>query len=702
MNWTVWPGEWYGLAMPKAGLLCLIGLEIACSGGPAPSMPSPVPPAASPASAQRFVVRISERPSGSLVIERSGNEQRASFEYNDRGRGPKLRTRAIVASDGRMVGLTVDGVDYFKGPVAERFGEKDGIYTWRSGAGNGSQSPIEPAVYVPLHGTPAESALLVNALISAGKPLPVLPAGEVRAEEIARMKVTGGGGRTAEPVLYAVSGLGFLPSYLWLEDGRLFADISDWTDTVREGWEGAVDTLRTRQFDAMRVHLRRAAAVAIQPAGALVIRDVALFDAARGKLLPGRTVIVRGQRIEQVGEARAIAVPAGAQVIDGTGHTLLPGLWDMHVHVGEPDGALHIAAGVTSVRDLANDIDQLAATRKAFDSGELAGPRMVMAGFMDGTSEFTGPTKVVVDTEEQARAAIARYAELGYQQIKVYSSIKPELVPVIARLAHERGLKVSGHVPAFMTAEQAVRQGFDELQHVNFLLLNFLFDKVQDTRTPARFTAIAEHGGDIDLDSPQAKAFIALLRDKRIVVDPTVAIFEDMLVARPGQISPGYAAVADRLPVGLQQALRAGGLTVAEGKDARHRAGFAKMLELIGRLHRAGVPIVAGTDSFAGFTLHRELELYVDAGLRPAEVLTLATLGAARIAGRDRDTGSIEKGKLADLVLVRGNPVDRIGDIRNTALTIKGGVIYPSAALYRELGVKHPVAAPVPARPPGG
>lgn len=177
-------------------------------------------------------------------------------------------------------------------------------------------------------------------------------------------------------------------------------------------------------------------------------------------------------------------------VIDA-GHTLLPGLWDMHTHISRTHGLLHLAGGVTTVRDLANDTDELIETKKLYDTDAVLGPRIILAGFMDGSGKYTGPTKVVVDTEEQAVAAMNRYVELGYEQIKLYSSIKPELVDPIAKAAHARGLRVSGHIPAFMTAEQAVRAGYDEIQHINMLVLNFLFDKVQDTRTPARFSAIA-------------------------------------------------------------------------------------------------------------------------------------------------------------------------------------------------------------------
>jgi len=307
---------------------------------------------------------------------------------------------------------------------------------------------------------------------------------------------------------------------------------------------------------------------------------------------------------------------------------------------------------------------------------------------MDGRGPYAGPTKVFVDTEEEARAAIDNYARLGYSQIKIYSSIKPELVPKIIELAHAKGLRVSGHVPAFMTAEQFVRAGADEFQHINYFVLNFLFDDVKDTRTPARFTAVAERAATIDLNSERVRTFVELLRDRKIVVDPTVNVFEEMFTARPGKISAGDAPIADRLPPQFRRYLLTGGLPVPEGKDERYRESAKALLRMVKMLYEAGVPLVAGTDAMPGFALHRELELYAEAGIPPAEVLRIATIGAARVMKRDGELGSIAPGKLADLILVDGNPTQRISDIRRATLVIKDGNVYQPEALYRSIGVR--------------
>jgi imidazolonepropionase-like amidohydrolase len=309
-----------------------------------------------------------------------------------------------------------------------------------------------------------------------------------------------------------------------------------------------------------------------------------------------------------------------------------------------------------------------------------------MAGFMDGPGPFAGPTKVLVDTETEIRDWIDRYAELGYEQIKMYSSIQPELVPTIVDAAHSHGMRVSGHIPAFMTASQAVRAGFDEIQHVNMLFLNFLGDTL-DTRTPLRFSAVAQHAVELDLNADSVQSFIRLLRERDVVVDPTVGIFDAMFRARPGSVSPQFAAIADRLPPTVRRGYLNGGLPVPEGMDGRYRESAGRMLDLVFELYRQGVRIVPGTDAMAGFALHRELELYERAGIPAPEVLRIATLGAAEIAGRADVLGSIEPGKLADLILVDGDPSVRMADIRNVDLVMKDGVLYDPAALYAAVGV---------------
>lgn len=200
-----------------------------------------------------------------------------------------------------------------------------------------------------------------------------------------------------------------------------------------------------------------------------------------------------------------------------------------------------------------------------------------------------------------------------------------------------------------------------------------------------RFTAVGERAAGLDLGSPEVRAFVDLLRSRGTVVDPTLSIFENLLTDRPGQDPVGYRAIAERLPPTVRRGLQSNSLPQAGSET--YVASYRRILELIALLDRAGVPIVAGTDSLAGFALHRELELYVKAGLSPARVLQIATLGAARVMHRDRELGSIAPGKLADLVIVRGDPTRDISAVRQVETVVKGGVRYSTDALLAAIGV---------------
>ncbi len=614
-----------------------------------------------------------------------------AFEYNDRGRGPKYKTTIKLDAQGLPVSLDTSGNDYLKAPVSETYTFEGGVARWKNPAEAGEKRLAANAFYNSLNGAPEEFGLLARALLkSPNKRLPLLPEGEAAIERTGELTLKDGD-KTRRVVSYEVTGLGFTPSTVWLEeDGSFFASVSAWLSVVREGWESSLPSLLKKQdeLEAGRT-AKLAHTLARRPTAPLAFKNANLFDSETGRTVPHTTVVVEGNRIKAVGRDGKVAVPKNAEVIDARGRTLMPGLWDMHVHIGPNDGLMHVAAGVTSVRDMGNDIDTLLALKGKIEAGEEIGPRIAaMAGLMDGRGPYAGPTKVLVDTEEEARAAVDNFARLGYAQIKIYSSIKPELVPKLVALAHAKGLRVSGHVPAFMSAEEFVRAGADEFQHLNFFVLNFLFDEVKDTRTPVRFTAVADRAATIDLNSARVRSFVALLKERKTVIDPTVNVFEAMFTDRPGQMPARYETLAQRLPPQVRRYLLGGGLPVPEGKDERYRESEKALLRMIKLLYDAGVPLVAGTDATPGFALHRELELYAEAGIPANEVLRIATIGAARVAKRDGELGSVAPGKLADLILIEGDPTQRIGDIERVSLVVKDGAVYEPAALYKTIGVR--------------
>lgn len=614
---------------------------------------------------------------------------RLYYEFNDRGRGPKVTEQVILDGNGIPTEIRNTGIDYEKAPIEEHFSSTGRSARWKNRAEEGSKQASARAFYVSLSGVPEEGALLAQALLAAGGRLSLLPAGEASIEKRSELKIeTNGQSRTV--VQYAINGLDFTPTPIWLDrDGTFFAFASGWFSVIREGWEPTIDTLNKAQDEITdQRSAKLAKTLAHKPAGSLAFVHANVFDSENARVRPTTTVLVTGNKITAVGNDGQIQIPANAEVVDTSNKTLLPGLWDMHVHLQPTDGLLNMAAGVTSVRDLANDIDRLGAMQRRFDDGTEIGPRVLKAGFLDGRGPYQGPTKVFADSEQEAKDDIDRYAKLGYVQIKIYSSIKPELVPKIVQMAHVHGMRVSGHVPAFMTAQQFVEDGADEIQHMNFIFLNFMFDDVKDTRGRSRFTEVAAHAAEIDPQSSRVQDFIRVLQGHKTVLDPTLNVFEGMFTDRPGQVSSVYAAIADRMPAQIRRQFFYGGLEVPAGLDQRYRDSFHQMLRMTKALYDAGIPIVAGTDALAGFSLHRELELYEQAGIPAAKALQLDTLGAAHVMKRDSELGSISAGKLADLVLVEGDPSMHISDIRRVITTVKDGVMYQNSALYEAIGVK--------------
>ncbi|MGH8221804.1 MAG: amidohydrolase family protein, partial [Woeseiaceae bacterium] len=363
-------------------------------------------------------------------------------------------------------------------------------------------------------------------------------------------------------------------------------------------------------------------------------------------------------------------------------------LFDMHAHEDAWNCALQIAGGVTTARDMGNDNPTLAELIVAIARGEAIGPHIVPAGYIEGESPYSSRGGFVVKSVEEARAAVDWYAQRGFPQVKLYNSIKPEWAAPIAEYAHSRSLRVSGHVPAFSRAARVVRDGYDELQHINQLMLNFVSDPDTDSRTITRFILVGERAQALDLDSKPVQDFIALLADRGTVIDATMATFEGSYTQRPGDIDPSVAAVADHVPFATQRAWRNNPMDVSGGRLETYRKSWQRMMEFLGRLHAAGVPLVAGTDSIAGFTLHRELELYVQAGVRPGDAIRIATENGARYSGVLNETGTIERGKRADLILIDGDPTKDISAIRRVSYVLKDGVGYAPADIYEAFGVR--------------
>jgi len=649
--------------------------------------PLPVLPADIPKDATLWMLLVDKTPAGQDAIwTTAGGDIQEFFQFNDRGRGPKTYSTYRLGDRGVVAYEETHGVDYVKNQINETFSIKDGAATWKNQAEDGHEPDASGRFFVGLDSGPASTFQLAQALLKNGNKLPLLPAGEATLSKLKTVPVEAHGEKV-NATLYQITGLDFSPTYLWLDDQNSgFAAVQHWSGLIRAGFESTFSTLYNTQ-DA--IQSARAADLAKQlihhPTGELVFKNVTVFDSA-----PAQRVTLRGERIVSVEAENGQPTGADARVIDGKGKVLLPGLWDMHQHLSPDNAFLDVAAGITTARDLANSIEELGRLKKHVEDGEQVGPRIVLAGFIDGPGPYEGPVKVLAATPEEARERVDHYADLGYVQIKIYSSVKPELVPVIVEEAHKRRLRVSGHVPSGMIAEQFIRDGADEIQHMNFILLNF-WPEVKETRTPARFTEPGKRAAGLDLNSEQVNQFIALLKQHHTVIDPTMTIWEVTYTDRPGKIGREDEYMFDRLPLQVQRNSKAAGQALPApdaATDQLYRASYANFVRMLKKLYDNRITIVAGTDLPLGYSLDRELEIYEQAGIPAPEVLRMATLTAAQVMKRDGELGSIVPGKLADLVLVNGNPAANISDIRKIDTVVKGGAVMYPAELYPAVGIR--------------
>ena len=680
--------------------LLALSLLVACGGETVASAPSKPPaPAPSPSSSvalpapaptkRRLAIVMMSRPSGFVetTVHADGLHEEV-LEILQNGRGPKVRSRLRVDPDGLVTSFEATGQTEMGVPIEERFVREGSVARWTGKEENGEAKPEGPATYYPRAEGVEAFAMLVQALEKHGGKLALLPAGEARLEKVGEADAKGKAS-TEHLTAWSISGLELGPTRFFRRaDGSFWGVASPWFSIVPEGFEGAIDALvevqrkfeRARQ-EALAKELRHV------PTGAVAIVHARVLDVDKKQWLPDRTVVVKAGKIVSVGTGKP---PADAELVDAQGKALLPGFWDMHAHLGASDGMLDVASGVTTARDLGNDPDDLDDQKARFDAGTAIGPHVLRAGFIEGRGEKAAASKVTAETEVEALAAVEFYAKRGYEQIKIYNSIKKELVPILAKAAHQRKMRVSGHVPVFMRAEECVLAGYDEIQHVNMLFLNFFVAPDTDTRTPLRFSLVAERAAGFDFAGQPFLAFEKLLVKKKTVIDPTLNAFENLFLDRQGVLSTSVAPVATRLPAQVRRQFLVGGLPVPEGKDQTYKDSFAAAQKMVRLLHAAGVPVLLGTDSLAGLMFHRELELHVGAGIAAGDVLRNATLGAARVMGKDQTTGSIAVGKDADLVLIDGDPLAKISDVRKVVTVFRGGVRFDAAAVYQAVGVKGP------------
>lgn len=628
-------------------------------------------------------------PAGKSTVVRTGDGKITTESFvHWNNREYTVNSEMQLDANGLVVVQKITGISPFGAPIDETFSYEDGVAQWSTVGESGSATTDTPGFYVATeYGSLGIAALVRAAMSNLDGEIALLPSGTARVEKLTTSNVaTPDGEQTL--TLFAISGMDFTPSYAWFDGDMELAviDFSGGMGMLPKGWDLAeLDKLSAIQTEQNAQIIERISGdLARVIDGSLVFENVDIVDVENGILLEDRHVMVTDGKIASISADR-IDVDSAVR-IDGSGKSLMPGLWDMHGHFGLADGLLNIAGGITSVRDIGSVHEQIMKLTAKHDSGEVIGPNTYRSGFIDQASPYaTGKT---VKSLQEALERVDFFAEHGYMQIKLYSSIDPTWVDDIAERTHSHGMRLSGHIPAFMSAEQAVRAGYDEIQHINMVFLNFLAGDREDTRKQLRFTLYGDEAGELDLESEAVVDFIALLIENDVVIDPTAAIFDTMLIHRPGNPDPSFAAIADHFPALIARGLYKPDMDMGEDKVDAWAKSAVKQAAMLKKLHDSGVQLVPGSDFYAAFTIHRELELYSEAGISNADVLKIATLDSARIVGIDDRTGSISVGKDSDLVLVDGNPLEDISAIRRATLVMKGNTAYQPDALYKAVGVK--------------
>ena len=636
---------------------------------------------------------------GEQIVERvSPDTIKVHFDVKENGRGPTLDEVIKLAPDQTMREYQVTGISEMGGVVEERYLRKGNLAEWVSKSERGSRRLRGKGFYLPLDSSWQVNSLMITALSnSRTNTIPLIPDGNLVQQRLDEVAVTNNGqNQVLQLVMH--TGIGLSPQFFWATtdaDPHLFAVILPGNlAVIQEGWEGNLPALKQSQQAASEKMLATRAQELQHPMpGLTVIRNARVFNSETAVLNPASDVYLLRGKITAI-------FPAGSKVgkaeyeIDAAGRVLLPGLFDMHAHINRWSAAYHLTAGVTSVRDLGNSNVELQEMMDEAEAGQLLLPRLIPAGFVDGKSPYSSHDGFLIAEAGDIQAAVDWYVLRGYSQLKIYNSFPVELIPDIVSYAHKRGLKVSGHVPAFMRTEDALDGGFDEIHHINQVLLNFLVTPETDTRTLERFYLPAEKVGGMNFDSADIQVFIDKLKENNTVIDPTLTAF-DFIKQRDGETAEPYRTIASFMPPDIRRGFRMGIMNIPNEETAkRYDASYKKMVEFVGRLYKAGVPLVAGTDTLAGFSLHSELVLYVKAGLTPAQALQIATLNGAKFTNTLSDRGTITPGKLADLILIDGDPTKNIEDIRKVALVItRGKLIYPNE-INRAIGVKPFVLAP--------
>ena len=648
-------------------------------------------PTTSPSS-ETYAVLFGGVKVGELNVEKINNELSIDYGYSNNGRGASSVESLRLSDTGLPLAWQIDGKTVFGNAVAESFQAADGSASWQDAAGGGKASFSAESMYVAQNASPYSLYIYASALLNnENNTLPALPGGELRIDKIDTVTLKSANADTpVDASIYAISGISLDPSFIALtNDGAMLGFLSPRFTLLRNDLIDEDQTLRqlAAELNASRFEAiaKRATNTFNKP---VRINNVRIFEPQTLSLSEPKSVLLNQNKIAAI--EPVVQTPSPNEVvIEGNGGTLIPGLYEMHGHMSDDDALLNVMAGVTSVRDMGNEMEVLEALEDKIKRNVLIGPRISKSAFIEGKSPFSNATGELAASEQEAVDLIKMYAERGgYHQIKIYSSVKGEWVPAMAEEAKKHGMRVAGHIPAFSKVDEMMLSGYDEVTHINQLMLSWVLDREEDTRTLFRITGMKRFA-DLDLNSKAVKTSLDIMVDKNIAIDPTMVIHEFGLTGRNGETRIGMVDYIDHMPIGVQRSAKQALLNVADdAEDKAYNAAFDKILATLSLMHQRGIFIVPGTDLGGAFELHRELELFSKIGMSNAEVLRRASYDMAHYLAYGEQLGSIEAGKLADFFLVPGNPLADLRAIKIISMVSKDGQIYFPSEVYPEFGIK--------------
>jgi hypothetical protein len=595
-----------------------------------------------------------------------------------------------VGNDHRPRAITIRGYTD-QGDATEDFSvDGAGVAHWKTVIDAGA-APFGSRRYNTYGGPWLSSEMDVEALIAAGdKGIDLLPSGHASITFGRSVQIDGPHGPKTVKLAF-LRGFGFAPTPVWLDSENRFFGYGGVISLLPEGYEGNGPKLKDLQDQATADMVRGVAHQFLSPAHRTptLIDHVLVFDSVAGQYLSDRAVLIADGKVASVGAAGSLKPPPGAVLIDGRGKTLTPGLWDSHQHVGDDWNLLqNVATGMTNYRSPGSMIEEALSIYKRRAAGDLLAPDGKISVIIDRKDPLAAQGALTVSSAAEAIAAVDKIKAAGLWGVKFYTSMNPAWIAPASAEAHKLGLHVHGHVPAGMRPLDAVRAGYDEVTHINFILMQAMPQEVVDkSNTAARLEGPARYGKDVDLNAPAMKDFYAELARRQTIIDPTLTVWEPLMTSDGSAISPEYAPFAEIAPATVVRSWKIGGYPLSEGLTRDdYRRSFTKMVELVGRLHQAGVRIVAGTDGY-GLELVRELELYRQAGLSNVEALQTATIIPARMTGMADHLGSIATGKTADIILVDGDVSKDLGNLRHVNTVFLDGYRLDGEALRKASGL---------------